>query len=957
MGGMYLNFSVDKDEIRHGYASLTPGGGDANDWLQTLQKNADLLGGLGLKVNNLPKPVNEYANGKFTLGVKDLKVEVGGFLNANFNLLLEDAGAPKIDATGDVNIKGLVKGQLNLNNAQGRLAGQVSLGVDYKEFSGLAIIKLNPDGSVDVGGRASYNKNKLSGEVQFVSTDSESANKFARDAIAAAGGKENVQESTAPPPPVPAPKPGKKERALAATGLLAFNLTEWFAGTVNVVVDGKGNLTVVGKIAPPAEIRLFEEKPFDKELIKFEAKAYYGIPVVGNLNLFANISLHALARLGPAKIYQIEILGTYSTDPEIQKNIQIAGSINVSAYAGLRLRAEGGAGVEILDHDLKFGIGLQADVGVKAYADARPTVGWRDPGVFYISGTLELVAQPMVGLGGDFFIALETPWWSPLSDDRWTWPLFSKEWPLTDPIGINASLKEYVFGSGKVPEIELKPPQFDPSKFMTSMVDKTLPDKAGGQGAGHGTFKEDGTVHKPEIPPKKPAPKKADAKPAKKGAPLKGGKSAAPDAKAAKDKDSGKILQNAAKPLAALKGRAAMTRSELNQELAKIKAQVSGIDFNVQVKGDKWSVTPKAGGKAGKEIQLAAKDPGKQDKKNGRTDQKKKEDLDKAMAEATKLEQAPKTTEEQIRKGLLPIKKKYDMTALDLVVDKQNGSRETVHVRGEINPTDVTKQVEIDKAWANSKSSVPQYGALESGFGSSVSIARLTKDHPKGSGPSAEGGHWNTLRQRKDGGSTYYVRGHLLNDNLGGSGGEWRNLSPLTQATNNRSAVSMLYTFENTVKAAVAASDTVEFHVSMAYGRASRAADAAVALGTEPANEGKIISEIILAEQHVPTSVKGVAKKIGPDNTSTELASSTTINSLDTNLDHYAISATPRRTMNLNSASVADLKSLNGVDDAVAKRIVALRPIKDRDDLLKRLNDDRIWHAMVSTAGFRVRFK
>jgi hypothetical protein len=42
------------------------------------------------------------------------------------------------------------------------------------------------------------------------------------------------------------------------------------------------------------EIMLFKQRDWDKELVKFEAKAYYGIPVVGNLNLFANISLHAL---------------------------------------------------------------------------------------------------------------------------------------------------------------------------------------------------------------------------------------------------------------------------------------------------------------------------------------------------------------------------------------------------------------------------------------------------------------------------------------------------------------------------------------------------------------------------------------------------------------------------------------------------------------------------------------
>jgi hypothetical protein len=697
MGGMYINFTLSNSEIKGGYASLKPAGGDTNDWLQSVQKNASLIGGLGLKVENLPAPVNKFENGKLTLGVTNLKVEVGGFVDALFNLAVENSNKPKIDATADVNIKGMAKGQLKLDNSQDKLTGQVSLSVDYKSFSGSAIVRYNADGTVDITGKAAYNANKLSGEVQFVSTDLDSANKFAKDAIAAAGGKENVQNA-APPGPVPIPKAGKKQRALAATGQLGFNLTTWFAGAVNVVVDGKGAVTVIGKIAPPAEIELFKQRDWDKELIKFEAKAYYGIPVVGNLNLFANISLHALARLGPAKIYNIEILGTYSTDPEVQKNIQISGSINISGYGGLRLRAEGGAGIEIASHDLKFGIGLNADVGVKAYADARPTIGYRDPGVFYVSGTLEMVAQPVLGLSGDFFIKLETPWWSPLSDDKWVWPLFSKEWPLSDPIGISASVKDYVLGSGAVPEIELKKPEFDPSKFMTSMVDKTLPDKSGGPGTGQGAFKEDGSVLKPEVKPKKSAPKQSDAKPGKKGAPLKGGKSGAPDPKAAKDQQNIKILQNAAKSLAALKGKAPLTRSSLDAELTKIKGQVSGVDFGIQLKDSKWVVSPKAGGRAGKGLELLAKDLNK-DGKNGkpevRTEAESKRDKLDAIADAEKLLVEKDFSEQKVRDRLSVIKTRYRLLTLNLVVDSKTEQAETVHFIASASKEEVGRPKEV----------------------------------------------------------------------------------------------------------------------------------------------------------------------------------------------------------------------------------------------------------------------
>src|SRR6185503_5643809 len=77
LGGMYVNFTVKNNAVTGGYASLKPGGGDTNDWLQAVQKNSSLLGGLGLKVENLPVPVNKYENGKLTLGVTNLKIVVG----------------------------------------------------------------------------------------------------------------------------------------------------------------------------------------------------------------------------------------------------------------------------------------------------------------------------------------------------------------------------------------------------------------------------------------------------------------------------------------------------------------------------------------------------------------------------------------------------------------------------------------------------------------------------------------------------------------------------------------------------------------------------------------------------------------------------------------------------------------------------------------------------------------
>lgn len=664
LDGLYLNVNVDKGGQLTGHASKKPGDKPSKDWLAFLKENAGVLGGVGLEIKSLPIAENKFEQGKLILGVKIPNVVVGGFLSSEFNISAENAGKPVIQASATVTVAGVEGGTLVLTNEGGSLHGQISLPVALGSFSGSVLVKYNADGTVDIRGKAAYNADKLSGELEFIATDADTAKKFARDAIAAAGGLENVQQA-APPAPVPAPQAGGKDRALAASGILTFNLTQWFAGTVNVVVDAKGHVTVIGKIAPPAEIELFAQKDWEKQLLKVEAKAYYGIPVVGNLNLFANVSLHAIAKLGPARIYKIEVLGTYSTDPEVQKNIQIAGSINISAYAGLRLRAEGGAGIEILDHDLKFGVGVNADVGVKAYADARPTMGFREPGEFYISGTLEMVAQPMLALGGDFFIEIDTPWWSPLSDDKWTWPLFSKEWPLTDPIGINATVKDYVLGSGKVPEIEFKPPEFDPSKFMTNMVDDKLPAKSGKGDTGHGTFKEDGSVQKPVVADKKKdSAKKIDKGGGKKQA--RGmGNSAKKNVKADASQAAAKDLKNG---LDALKSKEPYSKAELDKALGGLKKKAGGVTFNLKLQGEKWIVTAGAGGKkkksAGQSIELKAK-------KEGAVSAEGQKGF-AALDEITARYAAKGASLDEMTKAIGPVKRKFGFKAL--TVEQKSGA-------------------------------------------------------------------------------------------------------------------------------------------------------------------------------------------------------------------------------------------------------------------------------------------
>jgi hypothetical protein len=126
------------------------------------------------------------------------------------------------------------------------------------------------------------------------------------------------------------------------------------------------------------------------------------------------------------------------------------------------------------------------------------------------------------------------------------------------------------------------------------MVDRKLPDKSGGKGAGQGTFKDDGSVPKPVVPPKKPAPPKPAGKPGKKGPAPAGGKSAKPDAKAQSDQVATKALQVG---LDGLKKNEPYSKAELSKALGALKTKVKGISFISKPQGDKWIVTASGGGK------------------------------------------------------------------------------------------------------------------------------------------------------------------------------------------------------------------------------------------------------------------------------------------------------------------------------------------------------------------------
>jgi hypothetical protein len=190
----------------------------------------------------------------------------------------------------------------------------------------------------------------------------------------------------------------------------------------------------------------------------------------------------------------------------------------------------------------------------------------------------------------------------------------------------------------------------------------------------------------------------------------------------------------------------------------------------------------------------------------------------------------------------------------------------------------------------------PKYGALTNGYGTSVEVERMAKKPTGGGTPSVTSDGWKALTYRRNdstGKSSYYVRGHLLNHNLGGPGSTWDNLTPLTQEGNNRSTDSMYYAFEKKVKTALLDDkrEVTGFKVTIQYGAPSRSADIAAidaelmkpSLSKAKAAEYRLVREVVLEEQRISTVAQCTATLgKGKKTTATEILNVTVNNSFQT---------------------------------------------------------------------------
>ena len=442
--------------------------------IHKINENLEAMSFLGLSPIEVAEGLeNRFESGGLNFRANNLSANIDGYIEATGSLGITDS-TMTFELNSTVDVAGLASGEFNVaRGADGKLSGQASIAADIANVSASLNVEYD-DGAVTIQGTGRMNSDKFSGEITLLVTDAARSTQMMHAAL---GVESMEQEADAPAQEQTAVPKTKSNQVLAGWGEVTASITPWLEGTAKIGIDNEGHVTIVGEIIVPDEIELMEQRGKKVDIFQVEIRAGYGIPLVGQVFLFASIGMFANAGFGPLVLKNVGFTGTYSTDPNVLQEFSITGTLGINAFAVLGLEAEAGVGVTILGHDVKAGVNVTAAAGLRAYAEATPTFEYKEEqspeggkvGESRLKGHFEAAAQLFLQLSGALFYELDSPWWSPAPDGREEFPLGEVQYPIGDSLGIGADV-DWLVGGEEPPELTFSPVEFDPDKFTADVM-------------------------------------------------------------------------------------------------------------------------------------------------------------------------------------------------------------------------------------------------------------------------------------------------------------------------------------------------------------------------------------------------------------------------------------------------------------------------------------------------------
>jgi hypothetical protein len=231
-------------------------------------------------------------------------------------------------------------------------------------------------------------------------------------------------------------------------------------------------------------------------------------------------------------------------------------------------------------------------------------------------------------------------------------------------------------------------------------------------------------------------------------------------------------------------------------------------------------------------------------------------------------------------------------------------------------------------------------GVNGAGFAKSMEVTVLAKKQPgwqRGTAPTqAKQVTYDVLNlRRQSGGASFYIRGHLLNDNLGGLG-QWENMTPLSREGNHQHEAQV----ESFVKAGFESGAVQRYKVLPDYAGQGNGQALKDGLKAKYPTQSATFDRIIDAEEQVPVALKieaATLKKKGKQWVDQKKQSWNLKNPIKRSVDQYFLSDSPK-------IISVNLKTLGSTQPLLHLQHAAITPQAGpiMQAILKRRADDKL---------------
>lgn len=675
-----------------------------------------------------------------SIGV-DLGPAGSGELRASFN----DAGQFALGADVELTVPGLEGAQVSIDYTDGAIEGEAQAPIDTAILPGL-------DGEVTVR----YREGRWSGETELsFSADDGKLSGTVR--VTLAQKEDNTLE-------------------VGGSGEVTAQIAPRLQGTLTAeILPGGAGIDVSGEIVVTEPLELFPEKREEKELFRYSQN----IPLWAILVAVIRVRAGVRAGIGPGEFRNIKVEGSYTLGADdADPSFTVSGELFIPAFVEGYVAFGAGLGLDVVLGSLTGGIEGVATAGLYGAISVIPALSYED-GDWGIEGAATLAAGARLKLGLNAWAEIEALWVT----------VWSQEWPLTEwvaPIGPDLALQAklaYKFGRPEPPTIEMDSSDVDTESLIQAAMPKDGPPSSGARQALENRAEWQGPLREQRraaVPPETQAQAEQSETPPEPATPRKrgGGGAGRPGA----GEGAGQSAGGQAPPA----GRAPGGGASPDAPSQDVRA-AEGTDRTAQgaVSPDQLPDTGQP--RYPRPISLATLD--EPPATVPRTSAQEQEDID-AARRAIELVKVQTRDSSELAGWFPRIKRRFRLASLGYEGDFQRGFK----IVGRINP-----QLEV----SGSGEAITGVGAppgsdhqtrisFESGsLGGDTVGVKMTADplgpeHPRGSGPSGQDtlmGDIPTDPTRIRPTTSRYIRGHLLNDNLGGPGRDV-NLFPITAKAN-----------------------------------------------------------------------------------------------------------------------------------------------------------------------------